>query len=94
MRYRNDQLIRGVTARATSKVASRIRRAIDRGVITFKTANVGKGYRLDHAAYEHYQDASLWWVIAAASGIGWGMQIPPGTRLVIPDDIEQVKLFI
>jgi hypothetical protein len=28
----------------------------------------------------------LWWVIAAASGIGWGMQVPPGVILKIPTE--------
>ena len=46
--------------------------------------------RLDHLAQDYLGDASLWWVIAAASGIGWGLQIPEGTRLVVPINKEQL----
>ena len=49
-----------------------------------------EGKRLDHYAYEYYGDAGNWWVIAAASGIGWGLQIPPGTFLKIPRDLNEI----
>ena len=41
-------------------------------------------------AGDAYNDSSLWWVIAAASGIGWGLQVPPGTVIRIPIDLAQV----
>jgi hypothetical protein len=50
--------------------------------------------RLDIIAGELYGDASLWWIIAAASGIGWGMQCPPGTVLDIPTKIEQITRLV
>ena len=37
-----------------------------------------------------YGDSSLWWIIAAASNIGWGLQVPPGTVLKIPTDLGQI----
>jgi len=37
-----------------------------------------------------YQSSTYWWVIAAASGIGWGLQVPPGTVLRIPKNIGEV----
>ena len=41
--------------------------------------------RLDKIAYDFYQDATLWWVIAAANGIGKGtLVVPVNTRLIIP----------
>lgn len=49
--------------------------------------------RLDRIAYDFYQDASLWWVIAAANNIGKGtLLVPVNTRLVIPsmNTINQV----
>jgi hypothetical protein len=45
-----------------------------------------EGERLDSLAGTVYGDASLWWIIASASGIGWGMQVPPGTLIFIPND--------
>jgi hypothetical protein len=41
--------------------------------------------RLDKLAYTFYDDVSLWWIIAAANGIGKGTFIVPSeTRLRIP----------
>ena len=41
--------------------------------------------RLDKLAYEFYDDASLWWIIAEANNVGKGTLIlPAGTRLRIP----------
>ena len=42
--------------------------------------------RLDILAYEHYNDQTLWFVIAEANNLGKGtLIIPPGTRIRIPD---------
>jgi len=41
--------------------------------------------RLDTLAGQLWGDGSLWWVLAAASNIGWGLQVPPGTIIIIPD---------
>ena len=41
--------------------------------------------RLDTLAGTIYGDARYWWVLAAASDIGWCLQIPPGTLINIID---------
>ena len=41
--------------------------------------------RLDTISGIVYGDARYWWVLAAASNIGWGMQVPAGTLLQVPD---------
>jgi len=49
--------------------------------------------RLDKLANIFYQDASLWWIIAAANGLGKGSyMVPTNTRLRIPasSNIQQV----
>jgi hypothetical protein len=49
--------------------------------------------RLDKLAKIFYEDASLWWIIAAANGLGKGTYvIPQNTRLRIPDktNMQQV----
>ena len=48
------------------------------------------GDRLDHIAYSQYKNANYWWVIAAASGIGWWLQIPADVVLYIPKNIDQI----
>ena len=47
--------------------------------------------RLDILAGRQYGNGSLWWVIAAASGIGWSMQLPAGIVLLIPTDLGEVE---
>lgn len=49
--------------------------------------------RLDRIALDFYQDATLWWVIAAANNLGKGtLIVPVNTRLVIPsiDTVSQI----
>lgn len=49
--------------------------------------------RLDKLALVFYEDETMWWVIAAANGIGKGTyMVPRDTRLRIPDiaGIQQV----
>lgn len=41
--------------------------------------------RLDNLAYRFYQDPTLWWIIAAANGLGKGsLMVPSNTPLRIP----------
>lgn len=68
-----------------------IYRAIENGEIDIDIKISEEGKRLDHYANEYYGDASNWWVIAAASGIGWWLQVPAGTYLVIPTNLEQIE---
>ena len=49
--------------------------------------------RLDKLANTFYQDASLWWVIASANGLGKGsIMVPTNSRLRIPDaaNLQQI----
>jgi len=54
------------------------------------------GDRLDNLAYSYYNDATLWWVIAAANNNATkGALFPaPGTQLRIPTNVSSVlKLY-
>lgn len=68
----------------TSQAMVSIRRAIEQNSIGYETLTSREGDRLDILAGIYYNDGSLWWVIAAASNIGWALQVPPGTLLRIP----------
>lgn len=54
-----------------------------------------RGERLDNYAYKYYNDASYWKVIAKANNLGKNsLVIPEGTRLRIPQNIEEIdRLF-
>jgi hypothetical protein len=62
----------------------------DQYVIT----NVGD--RLDSLAYSYYNDATLWWIIAAANNnaTNGALYPQPGTQLRIPTNVNSIlKLF-
>ena len=59
------------------------------GAISVSFIKLKEGQRLDTIAAEKYGSSVYWWVIAAASGIGWALQCPPGTILRIPNNLAQ-----
>lgn len=93
-RYDNTLKIAGGRKLATSDAHVRIFNAVKVGEISATTYTTSESERLDTLAAEFLGDARLWWVIAASSGIGWGMQVPPGIELNIPDNMNQVEAYI
>ena len=89
-RYLINKKIRNNTGMATSVNMVKIFNAVEAGAVPFETFVLEEGQRLDHIAGSAYQDASYWWVIAASSGIGWGLQVPPGTVLRIPKNLGSI----
>ena len=75
---------------ATSDNMFRIFNAVQQSNIGFTTLVLEEGQRLDTIAGQVYGSSGYWWVIAAASGIGWGLQVPPGTLLKVPTNIGEV----
>ena len=91
MRYSNDRAIRGGLQKATASGARRLRNAFLAGRISTISVVLGQEQRLDILAYKYLGNPSLWWTIATLSNIGWAMQLPPGTRLVIPTTRSQIE---
>lgn len=75
----------------TSDTIDIIRKNMVAGNIQYREDFVKGFARLDVIAGEEYGDATLYWIIAACSGIGWGLQVPPGTKLCIPQLSDIVK---
>lgn len=69
----------------TSFAITAIRDGINAGTIRFQQFVSSEKDRLDVVAGRFYGDGSLWWVICAASSIGWSPQVPAGTIIKIPD---------
>lgn len=80
-------------ARGSSASPLKIRDAIEAGTLTFNVRVMQEGERLDGIAGEVYGDSTMWWIIASASGIGWTLQVPPGTRVLVPD-LNQLKRIV
>ena len=78
----------------TSRSISAIRKAISSGQITVTQQIIVKGSeRLDTIAGVVYGDARYWWILAAASNIGWGLQVPVGTILSVPQLSDVASLI-
>ena len=89
-RYLRDNLVKG-TRIATSESILRVRTAFKQGSIETTTIVMPDGYRLDTLAGMILEDAKLWWVIAALSNIGWGLQVPAGTQIIVPTSKDQIE---
>jgi hypothetical protein len=93
-RYNFSKKIRNGKYFGTSNASHRINSAVKNGSIKVNTIILGEGQRLDHIAGIAYGDSKLWWVIASASGIGYGLQPQPGTLIKIPTSLNQVYSVI
>lgn len=71
-----------------------IRRGIANNTIVNETITLEEDRRLDQLAGQFYGDGSYWWILAAASGIGWGLQVPAGTVIVVPKNLNQILSLI
>ena len=89
-RYTYIPRILARTTIATSVIGTRIYKGVTEGDIRCSTYIIKENERLDHVAAKKYGASTMWWVIAAASGIGWGLQVPPGTILRIPTSAGQI----
>lgn len=69
-----------------------IRAGIESGSIRTREVILLQTERLDILAGKEYGDGTLWWLIATASNVGWGLQVPPGTKILIPNlkDVSDV----
>ena len=93
-RYRRAPKIKMGQAYGTFVAGNTIHTAYEQGALDVETRVLKESQRLDHLAGEYYGDGSLWWIIAAASKVGWGLQVPAGTRIVIPVDLGQISALV
>ena len=80
--------------KSMSVVNAAIRRGVINGTIPVKTVVLKQDRRIDQLAGQIYGSSSYWWILAAASGIGWGLQVPAGTIIIIPDDLGQILSLV
>jgi len=90
-RYESDAVIQGGKILGTNRSILLIRQATKSGKLSVAEKVTTSFDRLDNIAAQVYGDGRLWWVIAAASEIGWWLQIPPGTLLKIPINLGEIE---
>lgn len=72
-------------------ISNAIYQAVQNNEIDYKTVITSSGDRLDHMAFKEYQNGTYWWIIAAASGVGWWLQVPEGVVIRIPTNLSQIE---
>lgn len=77
----------------TSNAIVAIRRGIEDGSIPYEELYTRGHVRLDMLAFDRYGDGRDWWIIAAASGIGWAPQVSPGTYIRIPEHDSVLRII-
>jgi hypothetical protein len=92
-RYHSDGLS-GTGGLYSSSAVSAIRRNLSLGLLSIVNRVITtQSTRLDHIAAQNYGDARYWWILAAASNIGWSPQVPKGTIIIVPD-LKEVERLI
>ena len=92
-RYKNDSFRPDFRGMQSSEAMNLIRASIETGEVRIdRIMLLTQADRLEHIAGAIYGDARYWWIIAAASDIGWAFQAPPGPVIKIPSlkDIERL----
>lgn len=92
-RYVNDTRINLGQQLGSPSSILLLKRAIKDGTVPIVRSVVLTGdERLDVLSGTFYGDGRFWWVLAAASDIGWGLQVPAGTvvNIVKISDVERL----
>lgn len=92
-RYKRDGLRYDFRGLQSTNSINIIRSGVESGDIKIiKTMLLTEPDRVEHIAGAVYGDARYWWIIAAASEIGWAMQAPPGTIIKVPNlnDVQRL----
>ena len=93
-RYNRTTTVRGGKQYGTATACNAIYHACRNGTIPTTIRTTLEGERLDILAGKLYGNSSLWWVIAAASGMGWALQVPAKSVLRIPTDLEAISMYV
>lgn len=90
-RYENADIFAFGKSYGTSYISRDIFDGVSDGSIKYSESYLQQGERLDVLAGQAYGDGRLYWIICAASGIGFASQVPPGTIIKIPNLSDVTK---
>ena len=91
-RYTREDVSPSGEGLEVSFAVTALRRAVTAGTIPIvRRLTTTEADRLDTLAGRLYGDSRYWWVLAATSNIGWGLQVPPGIVINVVDlrDVER-----
>ena len=92
-RYARANILGANKQYGTSRAIRAIRNGIEAGTIRYTSQRLLEGQRLDSIAGMVYGNGRLWWIISAASDVGWGLQVPPETVIRIPN-LADVSILV
>jgi len=92
-RYITDKVFGVGTFYGTANFTSIIRAAVASGELRTEQMLIRGRQRLDTLAGQLFENSELWWILAATSDIGWGLQLPPGTILRVPSLPDVIDLL-
>lgn len=92
-RYNKTPVLEFGRSYGTSQTVNNVRYAIKYGALPYSERLTQGAERLDVLAGQIYGDGRHWWILAAASDIGWGLQVPPGTIIKVPRLEDVLKLI-
>jgi hypothetical protein len=85
-RYKNDPILGFGESFGSPRYLNKVRNLINSGQISIdQQVILNEEQRLDILAGQFYGDSRYWWILAIASGIGYGLQVPPGTIITVPN---------
>lgn len=93
-RYTFSRRLEDGKAIGPSQASVILRRGVLNGGLAATKRVLEEGERLDTIAHEVYGSGTFWWIIAGASGIGWALQVPPGTLLIVPNNIGEALTLL
>lgn len=91
-RYTRTPILRMGEQYGTNDAIEIIRTAIKNNAISTRELLIHERQRLDTLAGSVYGDGRYWWILAASSDIGWGLQVPPGTVILVPELSDVAEL--
>lgn len=84
-RYQRTQLLDFGRQYGTGRAHEVIRASVADGTLPCQVIVLKEAQRLDHLAGQFYGNGRYGWIIAAASNIGWMLQVPAGTLIRVPN---------
>lgn len=84
-RYARSPILAFGSQFGTGRAREAIQVAVANGTLRVRPIVIRGRERLDTMAGVLYGDGRYWWVLAASSNIGWGLQVPPGTIINVVD---------
>ena len=91
-RYSRTSVLGFGSQYGTATAVAAVRAAVRAGSIPVKEILLAGADRLDTLAGAIYGDSRYWWILAATSDIGWGLQLPTGTIIKIADLGDVLRL--